>query len=231
MNEVQVYHYDPSNGAYLGATVARRDPVGKRPVVPAYATIDAPPPPKAGQVAVREGGAWHLVEDHRGTTAWTSEGDMVLVEEIGPLAEGLTLTPPDRPVYADVAAAKSRIVGEIGKIEAVLIGQVSRGETLSWPAKEAAARAHLARHDDPLGRALLAEEAAETGETHDELAGRIVAKADYFRLATARLAGQRRTTFSILDAAQPDEFEQLVANAITDLNALAARFAADQEGG
>jgi hypothetical protein len=60
---MKVYHYD-LNGLYQGESDANPSPLepGKW-LVPAYATLDKPPTPGAGQIAKFQNGAWSLVED------------------------------------------------------------------------------------------------------------------------------------------------------------------------
>ena len=95
-------------------------------------------------------------------------------------------------------------------------GPVPLAERLSWTAKEAAARAHLAGEAGAADTALLEAEARETGETLDRLAATIVRNADVFRAASARLAGLRRHHLRRIAAAEtPAE----VAARLADLEA------------
>ena len=77
-----IYDYHPITGelrdpAGRDARMDEEDPT--RPIVPAFATLDAPPAAGANEIAVRKDangnvvedgsvGAWQLVEDHRGAT-------------------------------------------------------------------------------------------------------------------------------------------------------------------
>lgn len=77
------------------------------------------------------------------------------------------------------------------------------GERLSWPAKEDAARAHLAGTAAPHQTALLAAEADEASETVDAIAAVILARADAWRQTAGHLSGLRRRALAAIDAA-PD---------------------------
>ena len=46
----EVYHYN-SDGYYTGASKAAFDPIDKRPIVPAYATLTAPPAATKNKIA------------------------------------------------------------------------------------------------------------------------------------------------------------------------------------
>lgn len=62
-----VYDYIPETGEYKGTSEAQESPLEPGVyLIPAHATTIAPPEADAGHVAVFAGGAWTLVEDHRG---------------------------------------------------------------------------------------------------------------------------------------------------------------------
>lgn len=63
--------------------------------LPAGAFLDAPPQPEGGKAIVRQNGAWALVDDLRGTTAYnkqTKQSEVISV--LGPLPSELTLIAP-----------------------------------------------------------------------------------------------------------------------------------------
>ena len=98
---MNLHHYHPETKEYLGATPARLDPLETKRqgrevyLVPANATLEAPPEAKAGEVPVFGGKGWVPVENHRGKTAWdTADASPVIIEDLGPVPKGMTLLPP-----------------------------------------------------------------------------------------------------------------------------------------
>lgn len=63
--------------------------------LPAGAFLDAPPFPEGGKAIVRQNGAWVLVEDLRGTTAYNKQTKQSeVINSLGPLPIELTLIAP-----------------------------------------------------------------------------------------------------------------------------------------
>jgi len=91
-----VYHADPATGLPVGSSFA--DPSPLEPgewLVPAHATLAAPPKLPAGFAVVLLDGEWTSVEDHRGEKIWTPEGTYIEITEVGPLPAGASSTMPD----------------------------------------------------------------------------------------------------------------------------------------
>lgn len=64
--------------------------------LPASSYLDPPPPAKPGMAIVRAFGAWTLVDDLRGNTAFNKQTrQAVFISELGPLAPELTLVRPE----------------------------------------------------------------------------------------------------------------------------------------
>jgi len=88
---MQIYHYHPTTGEYLGTDVARvlpgreqyeeSDPA--RYQLPANAAIVAPPFFEGKTIAVWVTGGWIIQADHRGETWWWDHGMPVTITEIG----------------------------------------------------------------------------------------------------------------------------------------------------
>jgi hypothetical protein len=96
MNAPTVYHVDPVTGLPLGTSEADASPLEPGEwLVPAYATLQAPPKLPAGFAAVLMDGEWTSVEDHRGEKVWTTEGAYIEIAELGPLPPGAAATMPD----------------------------------------------------------------------------------------------------------------------------------------
>lgn len=96
----KLYHYD-DNGYYTHQAEARLDPLGGEPLVPAGATLTAPPPAVNGQIAKWNGAKeqWSQVVDYRGARYWTARQGLIEITEAGvspptgatKLADGQTL--------------------------------------------------------------------------------------------------------------------------------------------
>lgn len=109
-----------------------------------------------------------------------------------------------KALNAAKAACHAAAVSMIEAATDAITGDVPLAEKLSWTAKEDAAREFLAAPEGvmPASAAILQGEASVTGEDLTGLATRIVANADAYRAAVARLAGLRRLTSAGIDAAE-----------------------------
>lgn len=83
----------------------------------------------------------------------------------------------------------------------LLIGDVPESEQKGWNAKESAAREHIAGTASGIDTMLLKTEADLTGESIDDLAARVIEKANMFRVAVAMISGIRRKTTAAIKAA------------------------------
>ncbi|MDG4650125.1 hypothetical protein P6F26_16880 [Roseibacterium sp. SDUM158017] len=163
---MQLYHYSPITGEFLGETQARPSPLEPGEfLIPAHATATAPPAAGANQVAVFSGEAWSMQADFRGTSYWTDAATLVEIAEIGTtvpegatttappsarhvLSEGAWVAPPATPEEVK-AEAHRRIVAIVPEWkQRNLIAQASRlaekgranwtaGELAAWDAGEA----------------------------------------------------------------------------------------------
>ncbi|MFK0330717.1 hypothetical protein ACIQUB_06295 [Rhizobium sp. NPDC090275] len=96
---MEIYHYHPATLEFLTASEADESPLEPGVVViPAHATIVAPPVAVAGYARVwnLDQEAWGQLEDHRGETWWiVSTGALVYISFIGdPSEQGLTNVEP-----------------------------------------------------------------------------------------------------------------------------------------
>lgn len=96
---MQIYHFDSETGEFTGQTVANKDPKRGRPIVPAYSTLVPPPETTAGEAAVwnDDNGVWSVVEDHRGKTVYAGWESAGVVDYIGPIRDGHSLSQGDKP--------------------------------------------------------------------------------------------------------------------------------------
>lgn len=78
-----IHNFDAVSGAYIHTSPARLDPLDGLPLVPANATMIAPPAAPPGQVVRWTGAAWELVADQRGTEYWLPDGSHHTITEIG----------------------------------------------------------------------------------------------------------------------------------------------------
>lgn len=121
------------------------------------------------------------------------------------------------------AAAGAGLQRALDAAAAAATGAVPLAEKLSWPGKEAAARAVAAGTATAADAALLAAEAAITGEATGDLAQRILARAEALRVLAARLAGLRRRTEAAIAAADsPLAVAQALEGAEVEIAAAAA---------
>ena len=96
-----IHSFDAATGEHVATRPARMNP--KRPdepVVPALATLIAPPAAGPNEAAVFDAaaGAWSLVPDHRGTEWWEADGTPHRIEALGEApAEGAVLNAPPGP--------------------------------------------------------------------------------------------------------------------------------------
>lgn len=98
------YNYSPETGEYLGQSAFRRDPLENLPMIPAYATEDAPPSCTSGWIPVWSDGAWSLVEDHRGEAGYVF-GEAATISVLGGYPDGWSALPP-LPNMDEARAAK-----------------------------------------------------------------------------------------------------------------------------
>lgn len=102
-----IYYFDDKN-EYAGTGFAQLDPLESELagreiyLLPPDATFDEPPAKREGYARVWTGKAWKEVADLRGTEYWLP-GDSYtdaarVMNELGELPEGATLTRPDKPL-------------------------------------------------------------------------------------------------------------------------------------
>ena len=120
------------------------------------------------------------------------------------------------------ASATSAMTALIGAVAEAATGAVPEAEKLSWTAKEAEARALLSGQIAPGDAAMLAAEAAQTGEPLTRLAETILRHAAAYRTLSATLSGLRRRYRDVIEAAAtPEEVFAALESLRSDLSASA----------
>ena len=227
-----IYHFSEFTGELLSTGEADLDPVGKRPMVPSFSTLQAPPVAKAGKVACFVDGQWVLKPDQRGVVYWTTDGTQVTITEIGVTKpkDALDFQPRQFQLVAAMAQVDARHAGHLRTIAK----GASQEEINTWTAKSLAARAIVAGTGAAYDEAFFTREAKEDGLTVPEVAQIVVAKADaYAPLIDEAKAIQKRAKKALEKAVAPDvpdadvaaridavleQFKSDVAAAITLLN-------------
>ena len=94
---MDLYHYRPDNGEYIGPGKADPDPLEEGNwLYPAYSTSKSPPKTKVGKARVFSSGNWSYAEDHRGETWWDEHGQPVVIQDLGnPADSGLSSEEPE----------------------------------------------------------------------------------------------------------------------------------------
>ncbi len=117
------------------------------------------------------------------------------------------------------AIARAQVLDAIAALTEAMTGPVPLAEKLCWPAKEAAARAIADGQATEAETALIAGEAAMTGEDAAGLVGSILKNADAYRAVIAMLTGLRRAAEAAIDAAEdPGEVEKVAVAALERLD-------------
>lgn len=211
---MKLHLYD-AQGVFLGSQEARLSPA--RPqnpdgspnyLFPANTTAMQPPVLLAGQAAVWDGQAWRVAEDHRGATVYaTASGQAQVLQAVGPVPEGYTLTPPSSRYDAWDAASASwqpDMVRVQAQAEAFIDSQadallapymtLTPGRAMTYLAKEAQATAFLAAENpDPAAYPLIAGEVGITADTPKAVAETILAMSRAWHAMGAAIESVRLT--------------------------------------
>ena len=119
--------------------------------------------------------------------------------------------------------ARQSLTSALETAATAMTGAVPLAEQLAWSGKAAAAQAVLAGTATAEDSAILAAEAAQTGETPADLAQTVVTLASHYQQAAAWLAGLRRRYTRLIDAAGTPQ------DALAPLRTLAADLEAGPE--
>lgn len=223
-----LHHFSSANGAFIGASEARLDPLDKTPMVPGHSTLSAPPEPGADQIARWDGETWVIVADRRGEEYWLPDGTRHLIDEIGvDLPSGALPAPPPTPAYPDLLSARAAMIGWIDGLAAQVTGTYPAAEVQSWGQQEDAARAFLSDGASAPAQHLALLDAIrqdQDGETRTDRSGSILAKANAYRAilgAIVKLRDQTDTALAAVDPVAPEGYETVLQGALAAGTAMA----------
>lgn len=98
-----LYHFDRQTGEPCGTSTARPNPKREGTYLqPAFSTIEPPPAAGENETPIWNFGedAWSLSPDYRNAEAFNTEtGEAVVIDELGPLPDGVTLDPRPTPAH------------------------------------------------------------------------------------------------------------------------------------
>jgi len=104
---MQIYHYHPDTGEFMGSGEADADPVvPNNYLIPAHATPVAPPALGPNEAAVYQGGAWAIAPDHRGAVYWLADKTRHEITALGEVPPLGALAAPPPPTLAELKADK-----------------------------------------------------------------------------------------------------------------------------
>lgn len=207
------YLYDRETREFLGAVEADLDPLEGQPLLPAWATWDAPPTMLPGSRAVFDVDAqsWISVTDLRGQRVWNqADGRDRIIDELGPVPVGWTpIEPPSHATWSggkwevDLGRAKQASLTALNAaFEAALATVQSatpESERATWARQDDEARGVAQRtwRDPPLLTAI----AAARGVSVEWLAERVLVKAGALAALVGPLVGQRQRLEDRIEAA------------------------------
>lgn len=127
MTETKIYHYHPETKEFMGQSIARLDPLGGHPLIPAYSTIQAPIESGDGMSMIFDGEQWQSLPDYRGKRYYNEDYQEITIKELGKI-------PADDWV-------------ELAEGEAMPLAPLLDEEILSGIKREAARRIEACGHD------------------------------------------------------------------------------------
>jgi len=222
------YGFDADTREYLRSEPCQLDALETQAqnkavwLLPAHATLTPPPEAQDGKARVWDGTAWQQVEDHRGTAYWLpSKGDdwqspAREMAALGPLPKGAVTERPIPPVptLEEAKATKLAAINTAAdKAIAMFTATYPDREIATFDKQEAEARAHATNPTAPTP--LLSALSQARGVPLDELARRVLVKADAFAVASGSIIGQRQALEDRLDACTTVEEVEALAVTIT----------------
>lgn len=125
---MDVHHYHPDTGEYLGGSPANLDPLDRgRHVLPAHATFVAPPTVPEGFSAVWDGESWQAVRDLRGKTVYGPEGQVFIMDSLGELPDGYSEARPEPK-----AQTKDDLLSQLEVMKQQYLKERYPDDTIKW---------------------------------------------------------------------------------------------------
>lgn len=92
---MEIWNYHPETLELLGKNTADESPLEPGVwLIPAHATDKKPPKNKKGYALVFVDDQWAYEEDHRGEVWWDSNGNNIIIKDLGKIVEGLSSVEP-----------------------------------------------------------------------------------------------------------------------------------------
>ena len=195
-----VYFFDAVSGVYSGNGLADADQLAEGEyLIPAFATLIAPPDVGSNETARWTGNAWELVPDYRGQTYWLDDGSQHRVRDAGePLPPGALLEPPLSRLKAD-ACLKIDIAAEAARMQFITPGE---GQAWTYQRKEREAEAFMADvNPDAADYPVLAACIPGDGADLAAVAQTVLAARDAWLQVGAAIEGIRRAAKTQVEAA------------------------------
>ena len=183
-----------AQGVFVGEREV--DPMGPLPLPLA---MTAPPKTTGDQVARWNGSKWEKLAER----------------------PALPLPPPK---YATASAAKLAMTGWINSLTAQIQDEYPDVVQKIWTEEEDMATAFMAGTENAQQLAILTADATSKGRTPSEHAARILEKAQAFRSIALQTRNLWLSVDKALDDATPDQFEDILQDAIAQAEPLAAAF-------
>lgn len=141
---MMIYHYSPDTGEYTGSSEAQESPLEPGvPLIPQFATTDAPPAVSSHEAAVWDGSAWQVMPDYRAVVICQLDAEDYFVSvkpmQVGePLAADLVLAEAPagikRPRWDGAAWIDGRTLQEVHDEKITEIKQEANRRILAkWP--------------------------------------------------------------------------------------------------
>ena len=141
---MQIFHYNPDNGEFLGVGKADPDPLEQGNwLIPAHATTVAPPAVTLPDTVARfQNGVWSIVPDFRGTTYWLAHDDgphkITEIDELPPSGSFASQPPAPAPTLQEQRDAavldKKTFCKQLRALGVLPIGEASAAARGEWPA-------------------------------------------------------------------------------------------------
>ena len=215
---MKIYNYDAVTGEYTGAGTAQKSPLDGEWLIPAHATVLAPPAATKGHAIVWDGDKWESKPDNREQEYWLGDGTHIVIDKIGDtLPKDALDAPPDLRTL-DEAKTDAGISVKSG--HAALLYAASDAATPeerdTWAIKADAAYAVLNESASTAQTHMLTSEAEARGLAVQDFAAIIIAKSNAYHELVAHAAVLKAQADMAISQAKS---KKAVARAVTEFDA------------